>query len=219
MEKNVVHGTHSDYYQLHEINSIISTKQISKKLALYHVNTDSLDKHFDDLRTVLANVDIAWDIIGISEIGEQLGGFKCNIDLDGYHFIKQNSKTKKGGVGLYVDNKLDHFERDDLRMQDDLFETVWVEIVNRKSKNALCCCAYHHPNTEPTRFYEYFEHILSKISKEKKQIFILGDFNFDLLKYRSDSEHTGFLTFFHVKWTSSNHPSTHKSNYQDCNHH
>ena len=58
MEENIVHGIHSDYYQLHKINNIISTKQISKKFALYHVNTGSLDKHFDDLRTVLANVNI-----------------------------------------------------------------------------------------------------------------------------------------------------------------
>ena len=112
MEENVVHDIHSDYYQLHEINNIISTKHISKKFALYHVNTDSLGKHFDDLRTILANSNITWDIIGISEISEQLGGFNCNIDLDGYHFTKQNSKTKKGGVGLYINNKLDHFERE-----------------------------------------------------------------------------------------------------------
>ena len=201
MEENVVHGIHSDYYQLHKINNIISTKKISKKFALYHVNTDSLDKHFDDLqvRTVLANVNITWDIIGISEIGEHPGGFKRNIDLDGHHFIKQNSKTKKGDVGLHISNKLDHFERDDLRMQDDLFESVWVETVNRKSKNALCCCACRHPNTDPTRFNEHFEHILSKISKEKKQIFILGDFNFDLLKYHSDSETQDFLYRIHTK--------------------
>ena len=51
-------------------------------------------------RTVLANVNITWNIIGISEIGEQPGGFKRNIDIDGYHFMKQNSKIKKGSIGL-----------------------------------------------------------------------------------------------------------------------
>ena len=68
--------------------------------------------------------------------------------------------------------------------------------MNRKSKNVLCCCACGDPNTDPTRFIEHFEHILSKISKEKKQIFILGDFNFDLLKYHSDSETQDFLHSF-----------------------
>ena len=83
-------------------------------------------------------------------------------------------------------------------MQDDLFESVWVEIVNRNSKIALLMLlCLSTSNTDPTGFNEHFEHIiLSNISTEKKQIFILGDFNFDLLKYHSGSETQDVLHSF-----------------------
>ena len=73
---------------------------------------------------MLAYPNINWDIIEISETGEQLYGFKRNIELDGFNFYKQTSKSRKGGVVLFINNKLDHFERDDLKVQTNEFETV-----------------------------------------------------------------------------------------------
>ena len=59
---------------------------------------------------------------------------------------------------------------------DDEFETVWVEINNTKAKNILCCCAYRHPSFNPVRFKEHFESILSQLTRENNNIFIMGDF-------------------------------------------
>ena len=70
----------------------------------------------------MAYPNINWDIIAISETGEQRHGVKRNVNLDGFNFYKQPSKSREGGIGLYIDNKLDHFERDDLKVQTIEFE-------------------------------------------------------------------------------------------------
>ena len=186
LEENLIHSIQSDYHPLHSLNSFVKEHIITKSLALYHVNINSLDKHIDELRTVLAYPNINWDIIAISETGEQPHGFKRNIDLDGFNVCKQTSKSRKGGVGLYINNKIDHFKRDDLKVQTVEFETVWVELINKHKKNILCCCAYRHPDSDPMTFIEHFEKIFTKLSEEKKPLFILGDFNFDLLSCNSD---------------------------------
>ena len=46
------------------------------------------------------------------------------------------------------------------------------------------------------KFIEYFEKIFTKLAKEKKPLFILGDFNFDLLSYNSDLQTQDFLNSF-----------------------
>ena len=95
---------------MHSLNSFVKEQNITKNLALHLVNINSSDKNIDELRTVLAYPNINWDIIAISVTGEQPYGFKRNIDLDGFNFYKQTSKSRKGGVALYINNKLDHFE-------------------------------------------------------------------------------------------------------------
>ena len=45
------------------------------------------------------------------------------------------------GVAIYyVSNKLDHFERDDLSIMHEDFQSIWIEIENKKGKNFLCGC-------------------------------------------------------------------------------
>ena len=73
------------------------------------------------------------------------------------------------------------------------FETIWVEIVNTKAKNVLCCCAYRHPSVSPVRFKEYLESTLSQLTSENKSIFIMGDFNINLLNCESHPESNDFL--------------------------
>ena len=73
------------------------------------------------------------------------------------------------------------------------FETIWVEIVNTKAKNVLCCCAYRHPSVSPVRFKEYLESTLSQLTSENKSIFIMGNLNINLLNCESHPESNDFL--------------------------
>ena len=88
---------------------------------------------------------------------------------------------------------MDYFIRDDLCKLDDCFEAVWIEIKNSKGKNSLCGCIYRHPNTDVTNLMQYLEATFSLIDKKKYNIFLMGDFNIDLLQYESHSSTNDFL--------------------------
>ena len=74
-------------------------------------------------------------------------------------------------------------------------------------KKIIIGCIYRHPAMNLNEFNDnYLNILLQKISKEKKNVFLLGDFNVDLLKYHkhagtneftdSLSSYMYFLTMF-----------------------
>ena len=133
-------------------------------------------------------------MLGITETKEQIGkAFTTNVNIDEYHMHTQPTKSAPGGVAIYVNNKLDHFERKDLSILHEDFESIWVEMKNKRGKNFLCGCIYRHPNTDISHFIEYMEATLSKINKNKYNVCLTGDFNIDLLQYESHSYTNDFL--------------------------
>ena len=52
---------------------------------------------------------------------------------------------------------------------------------------------YRHPNTESAKFIEYIESTCSKIDCNKYEVFLMGDFNIDLLKYDSSTISDDFI--------------------------
>ena len=88
---------------------------------------------------------------------------------------------------MYVNENVNSIERIDLNILHDEFEGTWVEIKNKHSKNIICGCIYRHPHNNFKECFQYLEMCLSKLNKENKEIFLAGDFNFDLLKTQTDT--------------------------------
>ena len=129
----------------------------------------------------------------MSETKEQAGGFLKNVTLNGYVLHSQHSSSSAGGVALYVKENYQHMIRDDISTCEDEFETIWIEIKNSESQNVLCGCAYRHPNTNVDKFNDYINQTMEKIPKENKLIFLIGDFNINLLNYESHGETNDFI--------------------------
>ena len=193
LDKNYVQAINSKYYDLPEFSKLYSSLS-GKTLSLFHVNTRSLSKNFDQLQNVLSAAKIDFVLIGITETKQQVDkDFLVNVNITGYHMYTQPSKSNAGGVAIYIKNNLDHFIRDDLRNLDGCFEAVWIEIKNSKGKNSLCGCIYRYPNTDVTNLMQYLEATFSLVDKKKYNIFVMGDFNIDLLQYESHSSTNDFL--------------------------
>ena len=136
--------------------------------SLFHVNHKSLDAHLDDLHATLDLLGFPFQVIGVSETRENvLRGFKMNNTLHGYNLHSQPSSSAAGGVALYTSKSLNAVQRTDISVTDEEFETV--------------VCAYRHPSSSPERFTEHIETVLHNLVRENKNIFILGDFNINLL--------------------------------------
>ena len=191
MDENLINTVNSKYYDITELKNVQKTNE---SFSIFHTNLRSLSAHLDELHLLLCSSKMTFDVIGISETKEQVGkGFLTNVNLKGYAFYSQPSNSSAGGAGLYIRANLNYSIREDLNILEDEFECVCVEIKNAKSPNILCCCAYRHPNTDSRKFTEYMDMTMNKLSKENKLIFVMGDFNLNLLDSESHSETNDFL--------------------------
>ena len=191
IDHNIINIVNSKYHSLDEINKIKLPRQ---NFSIFHTDIRSLSKHFDLLHSQLSTINIPFVVIGISESKQQLDkSFLVNVDIKGYLMYTQPTKSSCGGCAIYVDSQLDHHVRNDLLVLEDDSETIWVEINNHKSKNFLCCCLYRHPSSDITNFVDHMGLMLQKAQKENKSIFIMDDFNINLLNYEAHSETNDFI--------------------------
>ena len=116
--------------------------------------------------------------------------------IPGYTFFSTKFQNRNGGVGLYVKTHLALVPRSDLNSESDEYETVWCEIENSKDKNILICCTYHHPSIEIENCTEYIQRMLSNPTVSNKHVFILGNFNINLLDYDSHIPTMDFISPF-----------------------
>ena len=177
--------------ELNKNNDINKTSNFS----LLHLNTNSLKLHFSELDTLLKNCNIKFDVIGISETGLNMLNNNEQTNIDGYHEPEDTFATRsKGGTRLYVSEDLNYIPRKDLQIsKKNLLESTCIEILNKENPNTIVVCIYRHPDMNLTEFNIIYEELLSKLKIENKGLFILGDFNIDLLK---TSNHVESDTFF-----------------------
>ena len=96
---------------------------------------------------------------------------------------------------LYISKQLNYKRRTDLQItKSKQTESVAIEIIDKTHKNTIVICIYKHPNLSVADFNEgYLQHLLDKLSYERKNIIVLGDFNIDLLHYETDYQTRNFL--------------------------
>ena len=84
----------------------------------------------------------------------------------------------------------------DISFADDTNEyvTKWIEIVIQNGKNIIIGVCYRHPRKNSNdSFCQYMEKTLRKIAKKNALTFVVGDFNYDLLKIDNDKFSATFL--------------------------
>ena len=72
--------------------------------------------------------------------------------------------------------------------------STFIEIVNPRKSNIIVRVIYRHPSMDLADFNcNYLNKLLENASKEQKSIFLLGDFNVNLLNYNEHNETNEFL--------------------------
>ena len=73
-------------------------------------------------------------------------------------------------------------------------ESTFIEIVNPRKSNIIVGVIYRHPSMDLADFNcNYLNKLLENVSKEQKSIFLLGDFNVNLLNYNEHNQTNEFL--------------------------
>ena len=180
----------SKYHSVHDFQKL----KVHKNFNLFHSNVNGLENKLGIIENFLGGAQSAMDVIAITETSEHADqSFLSNVNIDGYFPpFSTPSNSKNGGAALYVSSAYNAFERNDLKIQHNDFEGVWVEIKNKSDKNIICGCIYRHPRKNSDSFFDYMDATLSKLTKENKEIYICGDFNINLLKSDSNTVCSNF---------------------------
>ena len=73
-------------------------------------------------------------------------------------------------------------------------QSTFIEIANPKKSNIIVGLIYRHPSMDLADFNSnYLNKLLENISKEQKSMFLLEDFNVNLLNYNEHNQTNEFL--------------------------
>lgn len=172
-----------NYFDCAKFNSSFS---YSKDLSFFHLNINSLAKHFDDLDFLLKELNHNFKIIGITETRITNSAPSIhNFEMPGYSFINTETESTAGGTALYIADSVKYKPRQDLSSSFYVpmqIESTFVEVMPNNQPNYIVGCIYKHPSFSINDFNKkYLCPLLEGISREDKKIALLGDFNINLL--------------------------------------
>ena len=176
----------SNYYSPHSFAKVKNyfSKQ-NNSLSILHSNIRSLRKNLEKFEShLLDELDFKFDIIGLSEtkITNNALPLDLNLNIQNYCFEYVPTPLACGGVGLYIRESLVYSVLE--KTSNENFQALWIEIHQRNKKNIVCGILYRQHSC-PKPFLSYLEKSLDLYNSKDKPLYILGDFNIDLLKSES----------------------------------
>ena len=177
---NVIPENHSDpenviqskYYDIDELQKLkIPNKENSP--FLFHINSYSLNKIFEELQNPLQSANINYDVTAITEtrIPKNVSVTQ-NIVLNNCSFECTPTESSAGGTFLYIANCLSYKIRNDLTIYKKIeLESTFTEIINSRKSN-IVGVIYKHPKMDVTDFNNNFlNNLLEKINQGQKKCF------------------------------------------------
>ena len=118
-----------------------------------------------------------------------------NVNIDNYIYEYTHTESSKGGTLLYIDKSLKYKLRKDLNLNKPKeIESTFIEIIETKKKNTVIGCIYKHPKVPVKEFLnDYLQPLLIKLSFEKKEVILMGDFNINFLNCNTDKDTSDYI--------------------------
>ena len=185
----------SQYFLKDDFNKTFNTVDC-KGTHFFHMNISSLTYNIDQLHTLLSEINVNFDLIGITESRLKKDATRTtNIDIKGYTFEHTPNETPCGGPLLYIKKTLKYICRKDLQIYKATeLESAFIELLSSSRKNTIVGCIYRHPSMHSSEFNSiYLNDLLEKLSHETKKVILMSDFNIDLLKYDTHGDSSDFL--------------------------
>ena len=91
---------------------------------------------------------------------------------------------------MYIDESLFYAVLE--RKGEEAFQALWISIHLGSKKDVICGIIYRQHNS-PQRFQQYFDETCEKYAVLGKPVYIMGDFNIDLLKTETSNFSHNFL--------------------------
>ena len=169
---------------------------IDHHFSILHFNSRSLNKNFNAISNFISTLCIDFSVYGFSETWIN-DSTPLLFNVSGYSFIHSDRQEGKGGgVGLLVADNFEYVIRNDILYPSCDYESLFIEINLPRHKNIIVGVIYRKPQSNINDFIPVFENCLQKTNTEHKQVYIMGDFNIDLMKYTGNAV-CNFLSAIH----------------------
>lgn len=142
-----------------------------------HVNAQSLQSNFEEIKMCVTSRDI--DVLCVSETWLQTHTPDVFVNIPDY-VLYRNDAGRGGGVCIYVKKEI-RTKLIDLALPNKVgVEDLWLSVQCNKHPAILIGCVYRHPKATKESF-EYLQDVFRQLCISKKNFYILGDFNDDML--------------------------------------
>ena len=134
--------------------------------------------HFDELESLISKSKNDFQIIGISETRLKESQ-ETNIQLENFNIEHVPTESANGGVLLYIRKAINYKLRPDLMIYKKReLESVFIEIIQKDSKNMVVGCIYRHPCIQQWVQWQISKTSLGKINQWKQRSYITWWFQY-----------------------------------------
>ena len=159
-------------------------------LKIGHINVNGLKQKLSEISLLLNTVKL--DLLAISETHLTSSVSNNQINIDGYNMVRSDrcDGRRGGGTLIYYHERLTVFQ---MNFKIDI-DCSWLDILI-KNQRVLAGCMYRPPNKN--NFLPLFEKFLDTITIKRKNLVIVGDFNYNI----SDFQQPNTVKFKNVIFT------------------
>ena len=101
------------------------------------------------------------------------------VNINNYRIYRKDRNTAGGGVAVFVQETLPHFQR--LEITDQDLEVIGIEITPKNAKSIVILCLYRPPtDNQDSMSVNTLEEIVHKLDYEDMEVILIGDTNCDL---------------------------------------
>ena len=138
-------------------------------------NVRSLSKNKEKIEEFFDGITRLPDAIAISET--KLNSNRVsNLNVPNYTFLREDSPTCAGEVGFYIKQNMQYCIRNDLFINVQHCEDLWIELKTKK-ENIILAVIYRHPNKLLLPFHDKLCDTLTDLENSNLNYIVCGDIN------------------------------------------
>jgi hypothetical protein len=191
-----------DYYLEESFKKKCCQANINEQsFSIFHHNIRSVPKNSSSLQNFLESLNFKFTIIGLSETWLTESIADC-YNWDGYdHYYLYRKGKRGGGVSIYVEDNVNAKQRQDLSKMSEVVEILFIEICKENTglaKNVLIGIVYRPPGQDVNLFNYEISDILDKTTSENALVYLMGDFNINILDVGEHLPSSEFLDIMYA---------------------
>ena len=191
------HVTSCNYLTETSFIKATSTPRLKKQcFSLCHLNIRSIKRNLTAFENYLEILQYDFSIIGLTETW--LTDYDYNLyNISGYSMVENHRSSRSGGgVAICLKDSVEYTLRKDLAVFKDHMESVFVEVDKSEfgtCRNIIIGTIYRKPDTDICQFSDEISLLLDNLYHENKIIYLLGDFNINLLNVDTHVSTSAFV--------------------------